>query len=265
MKHRGSLDAIENTVFNSSSGHTASLGSLAAIQQLPPQNEILRENLQQLLTVTAGLEGSDLGGAMAKVQQTVAACICPPSVRVEYGGTYEEQQKSFRDLLRVLVLALALVFGVLLAEFRNFPAPIAILTSSVLSISGVIWRCSSPALLSTWPHSWDSSWSSASWPRTEFCCSMRTRNSAPQGASASEAMMHAAQRRLRPIVMTAIAAVCGMLPLAFALGAGSQMLQPLAIAVIGGLSISMVLSLVVTPLVYFLLTRNHEVRREETA
>jgi multidrug efflux pump subunit AcrB len=72
-------------------------------------------------------------------------------------------------------------------------------------------------------------------------------------------------RRLRPIVMTAIAAVCGMVPLAFALGAGSQMLQPLAIAVIGGLAISMVLSLVVTPLVYFLLTRDREELTEETA
>ena len=73
-----------------------------------------------------------------------------------------------------------------------------------------------------------------------------------------EAMVHAAQRRLRPILMTAAAAVCGMLPLAFALGSGSQMLQPLAIAVIGGLLISMLLSLVVTPVVYFLLTRNQE-------
>ena len=68
-----------------------------------------------------------------------------------------------------------------------------------------------------------------------------------EGVSAADAMMHAAQRRLRPIVMTAIAAVSGMLPLAFALGAGSQMLQPLAIAVIGGLAISMLLSLIVTP------------------
>ncbi len=68
--------------------------------------------------------------------------------------------------------------------------------------------------------------------------------------------MHAAQRRLRPIVMTAIAAVCGMLPLAFALGAGSQMLQPLAIAVIGGLVVSVFLSLVVTPAIYYRLTRN---------
>jgi multidrug efflux pump subunit AcrB len=79
-----------------------------------------------------------------------------------------------------------------------------------------------------------------------------------QGASARQAMLQAAQRRLRPILMTAIAAICGMLPLAFAFGAGSQMLQPLAIAVIGGLSVSMVLSLVVTPLVYFLLTRGRE-------
>jgi multidrug efflux pump subunit AcrB len=70
-------------------------------------------------------------------------------------------------------------------------------------------------------------------------------------------MLNAARRRLRPILMTALAAVTGMLPLALALGQGSQMLQPLAIAVIGGLLISMVLSLVVTPVVYFLLTRNH--------
>jgi len=84
-----------------------------------------------------------------------------------------------------------------------------------------------------------------------------------EGASALDAMLHAAQRRLRPIVMTALAAVCGMLPLAFALGAGSQMLQPLAIAVIGGLSISMVLSLVVTPLVYYLLTQRRQTPPEE--
>jgi multidrug efflux pump subunit AcrB len=79
-----------------------------------------------------------------------------------------------------------------------------------------------------------------------------------EGANALDAMMHAASRRLRPIVMTATAAMCGMLPLAFALGAGSQMLQPLAISVIGGLIISVVLSLIVTPAVYYQLTKNHE-------
>jgi multidrug efflux pump subunit AcrB len=258
---RSSLDAIEDTVFNSSSGRTATLESLAEVTQLPPQNEILRENLQRLVVVTGRLEGSDLGTAMEQVRATVAGMHLPASVRVEYGGTYEEQQKSFHDLLRVLVLALALVFGVLLAEFRNFSAPIAILTSSVLSISGVVL-----ALLIT---------------RTDFNVAsfmglimvigivakngillldadekFRAQDVMSEGHDvAREAMLHAAQRRLRPIAMTAIAAVCGMLPLAFALGAGSQMLQPLAIAVIGGLLVSVVLSLVVTPVIYYRLTR----------
>jgi multidrug efflux pump subunit AcrB len=78
-----------------------------------------------------------------------------------------------------------------------------------------------------------------------------------EGSNARESMVMAAQRRLRPILMTAMAAVAGMLPLALALGAGSQMLQPLAIAVIGGLVISLLLSLVVTPVIYYLLTRKH--------
>ena len=263
-EHRASFETIRDTVFNSNSGHTATLGSLASIEQLPPQNEIRRENLQRLVVVTGRLEGSDLGSAMARVRQTVAGLHLPASVRVEYGGTYEEQQKSFHDLLRVLLLALALVFGVLLTEFRNFPAPIAILTSSVLSISGVIL-----ALLIT-----RTTFNVASFMGLIMVIGIVAKNGIllldaderfrAQGASPADAMMHAAQRRLRPIVMTAIAAVCGMLPLAFALGAGSQMLQPLAIAVIGGLGMSMVLSLVVTPVVYFLLTRNRKTVIEES-
>jgi multidrug efflux pump subunit AcrB len=262
---RTSLETIEDTVFNSSSGRTANLGSLATVQQFPPQNEIRRENLQRLAVVTAQLEGSDLGSAMAKVQQTVAGLHLPSSVRVVYGGTYEEQQKSFRELLRVLFLALALVFGVLLTEFRHFPAPIAILTSSILSISGVIG-----ALLIT-----RVTFNVASFMGLIMVIGIVAKNGIllldadekyrAQGATARDAMMHAAQRRLRPIVMTALAAVCGMLPLAFALGAGSQMLQPLAIAVIGGLCISMVLSLVVTPLVYYLLTRKRQLHAENHA
>lgn len=262
---RSSLGAIRNTVFVSGTGHTATLGSLADVLAMPPQTEIDRENLQRFVEVTAGLEGSDLGTAMARVQQAVAGMHLPEKVHVEYGGTYQEQQKSFHDLLRVLLLALALVFGVLLAEFHNFPAPIAILTSSVLSISGVIL-----ALLVT-----GTTFNVASFMGLIMVIGIVAKNGIllldadehyrAHGESPRNAMLHAAQRRLRPIVMTAIAAVCGMLPLAFALGAGSQMLQPLAIAVIGGLSISMVLSLVITPLVYYLLTRNRAEVREVVA
>ncbi len=82
------------------------------------------------------------------------------------------------------------------------------------------------------------------------------------GFSAEESMIQAGRRRLRPILMTALAAVAGMFPLALALGAGSQMLQPLAIAVIGGLTISMLLSLIITPAVHYYLNRDHVTNSE---
>jgi multidrug efflux pump subunit AcrB len=254
---RQSLETMRDTVFNSSSGHTASLGSMTTITQLPPQNEIRRENLQRLAVVTGRLEGTDLGTAVNEVQARVQAMHLPPSIRVEYGGTYQEQQKSFAELARVLLMALVLVFGVLLTEFRNFAAPAAILTSSVLSVAGVVG-----ALLIT-----GTTFNVASFMGLIMVIGIVAKNGIllldaderyrTEGQNAREAMLLAAQRRLRPIVMTALAAVTGMLPLALALGSGSQMLQPLAIAVIGGLLISMLLSLVVTPVVYFLLTRNH--------
>jgi CzcA family heavy metal efflux pump len=253
--HRVSLDAIENTVFLGSTGKMATLGSLAHVEQLPPQNEILRENLQQMVTVTGRLEGSDLGTAITRVQKTVADLHLPSSVRVTYGGTYQEQQQSFHELLQVLLLALVLVYGVLLAEFRSFSAPASILVSSILSTAGVIF-----ALLIT-----RTTFNVASFMGLIMVIGIVAKNGillldADQrfrqaGMSARDAMIQAARRRLRPIVMTALAAMTGMLPLAFALGSGSQMLQPLAIAVIGGLLISMALSLIVTPAVYYFLAR----------
>ena len=257
-EHRASLAAIENTVFNSASGHTATLGALAKVTELPPQNEIRRENLQQVVLVSGRLEGSNLGGAMTQVKAAVKRLNLPASVHVEYGGTYQEQQKSFHDLAQVLVLALALVFGVLLAEFRNFSAPVAILTSSVLSMAGVLF-----ALLIT-----RTDFNVASFMGLIMVIGIVAKNgillldaderARADGSGARDAMLHAAQRRLRPIVMTAVAAMCGMLPLAFAFGAGSQMLQPLAISVIGGLLLSVVLSLIVTPALYYQLTSRHE-------
>ena len=101
---RQSLDTIKNTVFNSATGHTATLGSMTEISQLPPQNEIHRENLQQEVVVTGRLEGADLGTGVAQVQKVIDGMHLPPNVRVEYGGTYQEQQKSFADLLRVAVV-----------------------------------------------------------------------------------------------------------------------------------------------------------------
>ena len=137
-QHRASLHAIEDTLLNSAQARRRLWALWRTSTQLPPQNEILRENLQRDVVVTGRLEGSDLGTGMQHVQPTVAGSFAAQRA-CRYGGTYQEQQKSFHELLQVLLLALVLVFGVLLAEFRNFSAPIAILTCSVLSTAGVVF------------------------------------------------------------------------------------------------------------------------------
>ncbi len=203
------------------------------------------------VAVTARLEGLDMGHGIAAVKRTVARLHLPSSIRVEYGGLYRTQQKSFRDLVMVLFLAVIFVFLVLLFEFKNFSAPIAILASATLSTAGVLF-----ALFIT-----GSTLNLSSFMGLIMVIGIVAKNGIlildadekfrAAGLGPKEAIVQAGRRRLRPIVMTALAAALGFLPLALAIGAGSQMLQPLAIAVIGGILIAIFLSLFVTPILYY--------------
>jgi len=222
------------------------------------QTEVRRENLQRDAQVTARFEGMSLGEGMQKVQQVVAGLNLPASIRVDYGGQFQEQQKSFRDLVFVLILAIVLVFTVLLFEFGGFAAPLAVLCSALLSTSGVF-----VALLAT-----HTTFNLSSFMGLIMVVGIVAKNGIllldadqrfrSEGISAEESMMQAGERRLRPIMMTALATVAGMIPLSLGLGAGSQMLQPLAIAVIGGILASMILSLIVTPAVHYYLAGRNE-------
>jgi multidrug efflux pump subunit AcrB len=155
----------------------------------------------------------------------------------------------------VFLLALVLLFVVLLFEFRTFSAPVAILASALLSTFGGFL-----ALFVT-----RITFNVASFMGMIMVVGIVAKNGillldAEQrfrqlGLSAEESMIQAGRRRLRPIAMTALATIAGMLPLALAIGSGSQMLQPLAIAVIGGLLSSIVLSLILTPAIQFYLGR----------
>jgi multidrug efflux pump subunit AcrB len=248
---RSSVEAIRNTLLVSSTGKTATLGSLASVVDIPGQTEIRRENLQRDVTVLGRLENRDLGSGIAAIQKVVADLHLPAAIRVVYGGTYEEQQKSFHDLVVVLILAVLLVFIVLLFEFGSFAAPIAVLASAILSTSGVFL-----ALLVT-----GVTFNISSFMGLIMVIGIVAKNGIllldadqkfrAEGIAAEQSMLDAGERRLRPIMMTALATVAGMIPLALAWGAGSQMLQPLAIAVIGGILASMVLSLIVTPAVHY--------------
>jgi multidrug efflux pump subunit AcrB len=241
---------MSDTMLVNASGGTSTLGALTRIDELPGQTEVRRENLQRLVEVTARLEGVDMGTGVAAVQQAVADLKLPPSIRVEYGGTYREQQKSFQDLATVLVLAIVLIFLVLLFEFRSFTPPVAILSSAILSTSGVFL-----ALLVT-----RTTFNVSSFMGLIMVIGIVAKNGIllldadekfrAIGFSPVEAAIQAGRRRLRPIVMTALAAVAGMLPLALALGAGSEQQSPMAHAVIGGIITSTALTLVVVPVLF---------------
>lgn len=257
---RSDLEQIRSTVITSSaSGKTATLGSLANFTDEAGQTEIIREDLQRRVAVTGRFDGMSLGTGIEAVQKVVSAMDIPPSIRVVYGGLYAEQQKSFRDFVVVLVLAVVLVFTVLLIEFRTFSAPAAILSSALLSTSGVF-----VALLIT-----GTSFNISSFMGLIMVIGIVAKNGIllldadqkfrGEGLGAREAMIEAGERRLRPILMTALATMAGMIPLSLKIGQGSEMLAPLAIAVIGGVLASMVLSLIVTPAVHFYLSgRDHD-------
>ena len=263
-QHRSSLDSMSNALLTSSTGRTATLGSLATISLDTGQTEIRRENLQRLVQVTGRFEGVDLGTGIAAVQKAVNDMHLPSSIRVEYGGLYAEERKSSSDMLVVLFLALLLLFAVLLFEFRTFSAPTAILASALLSSFGGFL-----ALLIT-----NTSFNVASRMGMIMVIGIVAKNGillldADQrfrqlGFTPEEAMIQAGRRRLRPIAMTALATVAGMLPLAFGIGAGSAMLKPLAIAVVGGILSSMVLSLVFTPTIHLYLDRLRLNRPEQS-
>lgn len=255
---RSSLDSMNNTLLISPTGQTASLGSLATMTEQPGQTEILQDNQQRYVAVTARLEGLDLGHGIAAVQKTIAGLHLPSSIRIEYGGMYQTQKQSFRDLSMVLVLAVLLVFLVLLFEFKSFSAPVSILINALLATSGAFL-----ALYIT-----GTTFNLSSFMGVIMVIGIVAKNGIllldadakfrAAGFSAKESIVQAGRRRLRPILMTALAAAVGMLPIALAIGAGSQMLQPLAIAVIGGLLIATVLSLMVTPAIFYFMTRDRE-------
>jgi len=220
------------------------------------QAEIQRENLRQMVGVTGRLEGSDLGTAIRQIQaQLVQDVKLPPGMTVEYGGLYQEQQSSFAELAIALVLAVVLVFITLLIEFRSYAHPIAIVTGAVFALSGVLL-----ALFIT-----GSTLNVVSLMGMIMIVGIVAKNGIlmldavedhlKAGDTLRQALVQSGRRRFRPVLMTSLAAILGMLPLALGIGAGSELLQPLAIAVIGGLTIALGLSLIVTPAVYAMLHR----------
>ena len=251
------ISELRNLPIRTAAGAVVRVEQVADVNVAPNEVELNREDLRQNDIVSARLEGVDLGTAMREVQAKLGQDEWLPPGTVEYGGLYQLQQESFRNLLAVLFAAILLVFTVLLVEFRSFYEPVAIVFGSVLALFGTV-----VALWLT-----GVSLNIVSFLGMIIGVGIVAKNGIlvldyfqqlqAQGVELVEALVRAGHRRLRPVLMTSLAAALGMLPLAYGVGTGAQMLQPLGIAVIGALVISVLLSLIATPVVYYLLIRMH--------
>ncbi len=257
VEYRSSTEKLKSLLLTSPTGQTVPMSSISDVEVDQGTTEIRRENLRNMSAVTARLERRDLGSAIREIQQRLPKEIAiPPGTHIEFGGLYEMQRESFLGLTQVLLLSILLIFIILVFEFRSFSHPLAILAATIL--------CGSGALAALWVTG--TTLNISSFMGAIMVVGIVHKNGilmldaeqyfSERGYELREAIFHAGRRRLRPITMTALATIFGMAPLAVGAGSGAQLLQPLAIAVIGGVAVSMVLSLLITPVLFYQL-RQH--------
>ena len=249
------ISELNNLPLRTPDGRTVLLSQVADLRIEEGQLELEREDLRQYVAVTGELEKRDLGSAMAEIQAKLANDPNIPAGTIEFGGLFQQEQESFHNLLIVMIMAVLLVFTVLLLEFRSFLEPLAIMAGALLALLGTV-----AALYMT-----GTSQNIISRLGAIIGVGIVAKNGIlmldyvdylrKTGLSLREALVQSGRRRLRPVLMTSMAAALGMLPLAHGMGTGADMLKPLAIAVIGALCVSVLLSLVATPTVYYLMMR----------
>lgn len=239
-------------------GKLIPITQVARVQLHQGDAEVQRENLQAMGVISARLENSDLGTVIPAIQKGIAQKVnLPAGYHVEYGGAYAEQQQSFKELLLILVTASLLVFGVILFLFRQFRIALLILVVAVLGIGGsmlalfithtplnvgsytglimIVGIIGENAIFTFW----------------QFRDSAKT-------SSVDDAIIYSISTRLRPKLMTALGAIIALMPLALGIGAGAQLHQPLAIAVIGGFLAALPLLLIVLPSMMRVFYKNHK-------
>ena len=235
-------------IYSATTQSRVPLASVASFTPGETRGELRRENQQQLIVMTADLSDRSLGAVMGDVRKVLADNPPPAGVRVELGGQYASQRDAFRALLLVLGLAAASVIGVMVLQFQSFVEPLVILLAAPLSFVGAL-----VLLLIT-----GTALNVSSFMGLILLVGLIVKNGIilldftrhrmrSDGLVLEDAIREAARIRLRPILMTTLCTLFGLLPLALGLGAGSELQRPLALAVIGGLALSTPITLYVVP------------------
>ena len=256
-KNSGINNIAQQSVFLPD-GKLKPISEFARVEVKPGVAEIKREDLQSMVSITARLDGSDLGTVMKNIQKDINASVhFPQGYHVSYGGAFAEQQKSFDDLLLILITASLLVFAVILFLFRDYKISLLILIISLLGISGsyiALYLTNTPLNVGSYTGLImiiGIIGENAIFTFQQFSATMK--NTTPE-----DAIVFAISTRLRPKLMTALGAIIALMPLALGIGTGAQLHQPLAIAVTGGFIIALPLLLIVYPTMLKLIYRKNK-------
>ena len=259
-----SVEGIKQLQIFSPSGRLIPITNLATINVNNGDAEIQRENLQSMGVVTGRLENRDLGSTMKEIQQKVASqVVLPQGYHIEYGGAYAEQQKSFHELLIILITASLLVFSVILFLFRNFLVALVILVLAMLGISGsylALYITNTPLNVGSYT---GLIMIVGIIGENAIFTYLQFRESFRENRNVDESIIYSISTRLRPKLMTALGAIIALMPLALGIGTGAQLHQPLAIAVIGGFIIVLPLLLIVLPTMLRLINRKRNIHNQE--
>jgi CzcA family heavy metal efflux pump len=241
---------LQNMPIVAPNGATYSLGALASIEPVSPSTELNEENLRQIVRVTANVSNRDLGSTIGDITQALADLKLPGGYSVTYGGRYALQQESFREFGVAIGVAILLVFLVMVFEFRNFKIPLVVISSVPLSLFGVVI-----ALRLTGVPLNVSSFMGlillvGGVVKNGILLFDEVDRLSRTDLDFDGVMLKAGRIRMRPILMTTLTSLLGVLPLALGLGAGSEMQKPLAVATIGGLVFSTFFTLLLMPAFY---------------
>ncbi|HUX59087.1 MAG TPA: efflux RND transporter permease subunit [Bacteroidales bacterium] len=255
------LENIRNQFIFLPDGKLKPLAGFATFRLQEGVAQLNRDNLKSVSIVTARLNNRDLGSAMKEIQRIIDSKIfLPQGYNIEYGGEYADQQKSFNELLLILILSSLLVFALMLFLYKDFRAALSILFIAVLGISGsliALFITNTP--LNVGSYTGLIMIVGIIGENAIFTFQQFTTNRL--NGSIDESLVFAISTRLRPKLMTALGAIIALMPLAIGVGTGAQMHQPLAIAVIGGFVIALPLLLIIFPTLLHLLYRNEDKKR----
>jgi HAE1 family hydrophobic/amphiphilic exporter-1 len=250
-EQRANIGQLQNVTVVTPSGQSVPIGNLVKAQRREGPVSIERQDQERLVRVTAGYAKRDLGSIMKDIDRRLSGMQLPSGFSFFYGGEYEEQQKSFRELLFALILAIALVYMVMAAQFESLRDPLIILFSIPLAAIGVLL-----ALFLT-----DTTFNQQAFIGVIMLAGIAVNNAIvlidytnmlrrEDKLLLRHAVELAGRRRLRPILMTTLTAILGLLPMALGFGEGAEVQAPMARVVIGGLTTSTLITLLFIPTIY---------------